>query len=187
MVIQKNLFKKGHKQSPKNRKKISNALKGKTAWNKGLKGYNSGHIVSKETKKKISEKLKGNKNSLGFKHSPERNKLISEAQKKIVNRIGHWTGKKRPEMSGPNNYNWKGGITPTNHRIRTSLEFKEWRRKVFRRDDYTCQGCGVRGIELHPHHIYSFAEYPEYRFETWNGQTLCVLCHMNLHKELRRG
>ena len=72
---------------------------------------------------------------------------------------------------------WKGGITPINHQIRASREYKLWRKAVFERDDFTCQRCGERGGKLNADHIKSFAEHPEIRTELSNGRTLCVECH----------
>jgi len=72
---------------------------------------------------------------------------------------------------------WKGGITPINAAIRTSTEYKEWRQKVFERDDYTCQFCGARGVKLHTDHMKPFAHYKELRTEITNGRTLCIPCH----------
>jgi hypothetical protein len=86
-------------------------------------------------------------------------------------------GKPQPWHSGEKSNLWKGGITPVNAAIRTSLEYKNWRRFVFGRDDYTCQECGIRGVYLHADHIKPFAYFPELRFETSNGRTLCVPCH----------
>lgn len=89
---------------------------------------------------------------------------------------------------------WKGGRTSESRRIRASAQWDKWRDEVFKRDDYTCQICGARNskdndiiIELHPHHIKSFAEYPDLRFETENGQTLCSTCHYKLHGNLNKG
>lgn len=50
--------------------------------------------------------------------------------------------------------NWKGDncIAPIAKRIKWSDKYKDWRSKIFIRDDFTCQDCGVRGGELHPHH-----------------------------------
>lgn len=98
------------------------------------------------------------------------------------------TGKKRPEISGINHHNWKGGITPVNRTIRTSLEIKLWRKRVFERDNYICVKCGVRNgngkkVILAADHIKRFAEYPELRFDLNNGQTLCKPCHTNKTKE----
>lgn len=55
---------------------------------------------------------------------------------------GVWNkGIKRPEFSGEKHPNWRGGITPINKAIRTSLEYKLWRTAVFERDNYTCVWC----------------------------------------------
>ena len=61
---------------------------------------------------------------------------------------------------------------------RLSWNFKEWRRKVFERDNYSCVECGCTKKEnLHPHHIVPFNESLELRFEPSNGKTLCKSCH----------
>ncbi len=64
-----------------------------------------------------------------------------------------------------------------NHTIRQSKQFKEWRKKVFERDDYTCQRCFIRGGYLEPHHIFRFSFFPEFRFTISNGATYCRYCH----------
>lgn len=114
---------------------------------------------------------------------------------------GKWlggTGKGRPKSvehahkigdscRGDKHYNWKGGVTPANRKERNSVEMKEWQQNVFERDGYKCFRCGKRGGYLHAHHILSFAEYPEFRFSTNNGTTLCVPCHKLLHDGLGGG
>lgn len=84
--------------------------------------------------------------------------------------------------SGKNNPNWKGGITPLNHKIRYSPEMKKWRQTVFERDNWTCQECGARSkknsyIRIEAHHKKPFAIFPELRFVVDNGLTLCKKCH----------
>lgn len=91
--------------------------------------------------------------------SPERRRKNSERQK------------------GEKSHRWKGGLTAKKTLIRNSAEYKNWRMAVFVRDDYCCQDCGVRGGELHAHHLKAFAFFPELRFEVSNGQTLCLPCH----------
>ena len=78
---------------------------------------------------------------------------------------------------GKQHPSWKGGITPQNMLIRSSRKYKNWRKSVFERDNYTCQFCGIRGIEIHADHIKPFAYFPELRLELSNGRTLCVPCH----------
>lgn len=72
---------------------------------------------------------------------------------------------------------WRGGVTEKNRAIRTSLEYRDWRKKVFERDNYTCQICLQRGLKLNADHIKPFALFPELRLELSNGRTLCFDCH----------
>ena len=80
-------------------------------------------------------------------------------------------------------YLWKGGIEPENRLIRKGIDFRLWREAVFARDNWTCQKCKTRGCELHPHHMQSFADFPELRFAIDNGITLCKDCHWDFHKK----
>ena len=83
----------------------------------------------------------------------------------------------RGRFIGPNNSNWKGGKRSARKIIYDSYEYKDWRKAVFERDDYTCQICNKRGCELEAHHIKKFSEYPKLVFEIDNGITLCKKCH----------
>lgn len=86
-------------------------------------------------------------------------------------------GKPNFKMRGANNPHWKGGKTVEDKALRMSLESKEWRRKIFERDAFTCQVCRQVGVYLEAHHIKSWANYPELRFELDNGVALCLDCH----------
>jgi len=56
-----------------------------------------------------------------------------------------------------------------------------WRKAVYNRDDHTCQFCNVRGGSLEAHHIDSWKEHKENRFNVDNGVTLCKPCHDACH------
>ncbi len=70
--------------------------------------------------------------------------------------------------------------------IRTSTDYIEWRLSVYKRDGFKCVGCGdATGGNLQAHHILSFADYPEERFNVSNGTTLCRECHKKVHPEIK--
>jgi hypothetical protein len=81
---------------------------------------------------------------------------------------------------GADNTNWKGGITPESDRLRASDKYKQWRTAVFTRDNFICQLCGIHR-ELQAHHIKSWSEHPELRFDVSNGIALCLECHSIIH------
>jgi hypothetical protein len=150
---------------------------GKIPWNKGISTGIKPWLGKKRSLETI-EKFR--KSHMGKKHSLEECKKIS-----IANR-------------GEKHYNWKGGITQLDKRIRKINIYCQWRTKIFERDNYTCQECGKRNCYLEAHHIKQFAlllkEFNIHSIETaenckelWeldNGKTLCVACH-NLTKRRR--
>ena len=86
-------------------------------------------------------------------------------------------GTQKGQMTGANHPQWKGGKTKTAEFIRLSPEYKEWRKLVFERDNYTCVFCGKRGVYLHADHIKPQCLFPELILEVSNGRTLCRDCH----------
>lgn len=171
----------GKKLSEEHKQKISDGekknlpktvfKKGLIPWNKGLKG------TIKHTdafKKELSLRMKGNKYQLGKKQSAER----------IAKRI----------KKGKNHHNWKGGITSQNKLFRCRAEWKSWREKVFKRDNYKCQNpncmfCNNKiGVLLHPHHIKPLSQFPELSFDVNNGITFCAEFHIkgNLHMGIQK-
>lgn len=83
---------------------------------------------------------------------------------------------------GENNKSWKGGITPINKKIRTTIEYDLWRNSVFARDGYTCQKTDIKGGKLVAHHIQNFSDSSELRFAIDNGITLSEKVHKEFHK-----
>jgi formate-dependent nitrite reductase cytochrome c552 subunit len=110
---------------------------------------------------KLSEESKRN---IGLGHIGIRR---TENQKRILREI----------HIGDRNPQWRGGITPKNMLIRSSAEYREWRKAVFARDNFTCQMCKVRGGKLNADHIKPFSLFIELRLDINNGRTLCEGCH----------
>ena len=70
--------------------------------------------------------------------------------------------------------------------FKRSREYLERRRfqqtiqkRIFARDNYTCQLCGCGG-DLQVDHIQPWSEYVELRFSLNNCRTLCKSCHYRI-------
>ena len=153
-------FKKGHTSWCKGTKGLMKP--NKTSFKKGSSGFNRKH--TEETKNKLR----------GLKHTEE-TKIKMKARYKYHINEGCF---KREDLLGKKHWNWKGGITPINKKIRNSFEHKQWGKSVFEYDNYTCWICEIKGGKLHPHHLWKFSKYPELRFVKSNGITLCEFCHI---------
>jgi len=81
-----------------------------------------------------------------------------------------------PKPKGKDHWNWKGGVMK-GRKDRNLGIYKNWRRYVFERDNYTCQHCNKRGGDLEADHIKPWVDYPDLRYEVDNGRTLCLVCH----------
>jgi endogenous inhibitor of DNA gyrase (YacG/DUF329 family) len=93
---------------------------------------------------------------------------------------------KREQLKGQKSHLWEGGKTKASALARTRAKYREWRRAVFARDDYSCQRCGARSskgktVYLHAHHIKHFSTQLELRYDLSNGITLCEDCHTLEH------
>lgn len=78
---------------------------------------------------------------------------------------------------GKNANAWIDGRNKKNILLRNRDEYKQLRKLIFKKDNYTCQICKVRGDQLEMDHIKEWCNYPELRFEESNCRTLCVDCH----------
>jgi len=156
---------------------VAKAKIGKQPWNKGLKGI---HLSPKSEWKKGDKRLIGNKINVGRKPWNYKKVWDDETRKKISNTL---TGRPTGRTGEKCNF-WQGGKSSEYTKLKNSLEWKNWRRKVFERDNYTCQECGARNFKgngksvwIHPHHKKSRHEYPYLQFKLSNGITLCRDCH----------
>ena len=96
-----------------------------------------------------------------------------ETQSTMENRI-----KSSCRQRGIDIEDFEGFSTTEQHMARNNTYYKEWKDKVFKRDNYTCQCCGKRGGNLNAHHLYNFAEYEDLRYDVENGITFCERCHL---------
>lgn len=133
-------------------------------------------IFSKETRLKMSLSRKG--------------RIPWNKGKKGVQK-GYWAGKKRPEISGENNYQWISDRTLIKKYIdsaeRNSQAVRRWRSKVWERDNFKCRiadnNCAGK-IEVH--HILPWRDFVELRYEVNNGITLCHAHHPRKRAEEKR-
>lgn len=143
------------------------------------------YIKGYKLKQEIIEKIRSK--AFGRNHSQETREKLSKIKKGSIPWNKGTKGIVKPnsgsfvkgQFAGKKHPNWQGGISSTNNIIRTSVEFKKWRKAVYERDNYTCIQCGVKGSgkNLNADHIKPFAYFPELRLDVNNGRTLCVRCH----------
>lgn len=110
----------------------------------------------------------------------------SHLSKIRTGRIAGHRGKSFPHRQGAACHFWRGGVSQENRTERQNFEsttkYREFRRGVFARDNYTCQICGDRTrtghkIRIQLDHIKPFLLFPELRMDENNVRTLCVKCH----------
>jgi hypothetical protein len=108
-------------------------------------------------------------------------------------------GKKNLVYRGKNHHFWKGGVCDLRIQITQSIEYKIWRREIFKRDNYTCQDCKQRNGYKEVHHIKPYSLIVEENHitniqealncpELWelsNGKTLCLKCHRKTFSHLK--
>lgn len=107
---------------------------------------------------------------LGRKYSVKHRLAISEGHKRAV---------------AENRHPFKKGDRPHKEADRKCLKYELWRQEVFLIKGRKCETCSAED-RLHVHHIKGFHNFPELRFDTNNGQILCISCHMKLHNAKSR-
>lgn len=90
--------------------------------------------------------------------------------------------------SGDRHCRWNPNKTDEERLMgRVSSEYNDFIRKVFKRDNYTCQCCGITNCQLKAHHLDGFNWCEEKRTDPNNGITLCEICHKNFHAIYGKG
>ena len=86
----------------------------------------------------------------------------------------------------------KKEIDPTVRDAEYPNDWEEFRKKVYEKDYYSCQNCGLMGsardegaTELHAHHIVPLSKRGNNILS--NCVTLCEFCHKKCHYNMRKG
>lgn len=172
-------------RSEKTRKKLSDSLKGRKVWNKGLKTglapWNKGVPCAEETKAKLREILKGRKAWNKGKHiknndaldkwrknggepwnkgkewSDEMKNKLSEGKKRSITVADRDRAREQfKNQKREKHPNWLGGRSIIDRILRKMPEYKKWRSEVFERDEYKCRDCNLHGY-VTAHHVKSFS------------------------------
>lgn len=142
---------------------------------------------------KVKQKIKNYYlTNFGVSASTQVPSIIEKQKATLLKRYGvdnySKTKEFRKKFRGEGSPVWKGDKVKHERTERGTPEYREWRKKVFGRDLYTCQHCGARNgngkyIRLEAHHLYDFKNYPLLRYEVSNGVTLCAKCHTCFHSK----
>ena len=146
----------------------------------------SGRGHTNETKQIIRDKLKGRKRTLAaIRKSADAIKGKKQSLEHRIAESNGWTKELRPKWAKlhggtkcPFYKDGKWKERANEREVAKSLpEYKEWRRNVFQRDNYTCQFCHEKGGKLVADHIEPWCKKVEKRYTLSNGRTLCEKCH----------
>lgn len=213
MIKNSGQFKKG--MIPWNKGKVYYQILGHPNWNKGIYKH------SKTMRKRLSLAKMG-KNNSNYKKYRVTIKECFFCKKEFRGKLNifKFCSRKCADMfrrgkhfsSRPKEL-W---VSPLVMRIKHSIEYINWRKQIFKRDNYTCQGCFKKGNGLNAHHIKSFSkilreflnQYNQFSpfedidillrlsfgyqsfWDIGNGITYCEECHKktkNFARNLPRG
>lgn len=158
----------GEKHTPEHIEKVASALRGKTHTEQAKKNMSAGKkgcVFTEEHKKKLSIAHAG---------VPWSDKQRANIPKSLCRREAH--------------HHWNDKLTDEErlHR-RKIVAVKEWRDKVFKRDNYICQISTKTGKGLIAHHLDGWNKFPEKRFDVDNGITISKQYHEMFHKIYGKG
>jgi hypothetical protein len=135
---------------------------------------------------KARETFRKNGHPLAGRHKSKES--VEKMRKALIGRTRTEEHKKnisiglKGKMAGSKHPQWKGGVVKGSRKTRRSTEYRNWRKAVFERDNYTCQKCGDNiGGNLNAHHVIYFYKDKTKRMLIENGITLCKKCHTKEH------
>ena len=132
---------------------------------------------------KLSEKYKGKGNPMYGKHAWNYKRNMNDYPQ-----MGFQKGHKcLNHMIGENHYRWIKDRDLINIKERNNSEYRQWRYQIFKRDRHICKinnkDCKGKVIA---HHILSWKDHPELRYNINNGITLCQAHHPLRRAEEKR-
>lgn len=182
--------------------------KGNISWSKLNKGKYRLPACTEETKEKISKgntKPKVSKNCLACEKQFEMIPSLAKTKRYCSKKCqfegqkgkttwnsglkGFRTGKRPGIMPiGVNHWSYKKDRTVlVKKQERNDPAYKEWRKEVWLRDNFKCkiENPDCQG-KIEAHHILPWRDYPELRYKTNNGITLCHAHHPRKRAEEKR-
>lgn len=100
-------------------------------------------------------------------------RLTEESRQKRIENARKYTRR------GSASHFWKGGTAPD--RMLIGAWTRQIAPQVHRKFDYVCQKCGMRGGELHAHHLIPVFADVSLAYEFNNLVSLCKPCHESIH------
>jgi hypothetical protein len=190
--------------------------KGEPAWNKDQHYVDLlGQERTSEISKKMSASRTGRRLRNNYRPTTEGERLFNKLHQLLLAALG---GKKKrtdpkykhppekiAEITAATKKQWEKfhesqieyrKIHPPTRR--ETYLYRQWRRRCLVRDNYTCQHCGIREVDisklvgnpstchLHVHHLKCWSLFIALRYEDTNGMTLCPLCHRKEEKRIKK-
>lgn len=171
--------------------KMKGGWKHTDEWKKEQSERLKNRIPNPETFNKISIALTGRKLTDEIKYKISQSKIgkpLSFEHKEKLRIISIKNGSKPPTLKGKDSPCWIKDRTKLKKDNRhNNSAYKEWRMSVYSRDNFKCKinnyDCKGR---LEAHHILTWRDYPELRYEINNGITLCHAHHPLKRAEEKR-
>ena len=131
-----------------------------------------GRVASAEARAKMSAFRKGRK----FSKQHRTNLTIANRNRTLDS---YCSGDRHPW--------WKGGVTVKQKGLRSSRDYRHWRKAVLQRDGYKCILCGSTE-QLEVDHIVAFVivQHDNRLYDTNNGRVLCKPCHVKTDTYARK-
>ena len=166
---------KGYKQTEEHKRKKAESLKKAHEEGRHAGGFKKGHEINGFKGKAHTDEWK--------KAQAERMKTNNPMEdKEVVKKVSE-TKIEKGVQAGENNNNWRGGRPKYR-----GADWQKQRRLALKRDNHTCQKCGVKQedlrCELTVHHKTPYHDGGTNELD--NLITLCISCHFSVEPRLKK-